>query len=767
MIAKHIPMRVVKKSSFRGLVEYMRDPQSKQERVGQVAVTNCHQDNPLDAAWEVQATQALNTTAATDKTYHLIISFAPNETPDADVLKAIEARVCEALGYGEHQRVSAVHHDTDNLHIHVAINKIHPARHTSHTPFFDYKILGAVCDKLEVEYGLVRVNHKAKKTGSENRADDMERHAGVESLMGWIKRECSDQLRQAQSWSELHAVLHSHGLELQPRGAGFVITNGEGVAVKASSVARDLSMGKLEQRLGAFVEPVNRPAPADAPPRAKKPPVAKVGQKPPPRSQGRTPPLGAVGTLPMEQGRRYEGRPTYARKIDTTLLYAQYKNEQQHMGAVRAERLAALRGRKVARIEAAKQAGKRRRIAIKLARGAGVNKRLLYALASKSLQADIAAINADYQREKRSAYEAHRRMAWADWLKQEAGKGSTDALAALRAREARAARAGNAVGGKSTNPAGTGPVPGIKPDNITKAGTVIYRVGATTIRDTGERLNVTRGDSQEGLEAAIRLAAQRYGSHLSVAGSEAFKERIAQAAARAHLNVTFDDPALERRRQELTATTTTTKEQTSHDRRSETDTGRGHRSGDGHAARSGTAGRQRAGRAGQRSGGHSKPDVGRVGTQPPPAAKNRLRGLSQLGVVQLAHGGEVLLPRDVPGHVEQQGTQRTDGVRRPIHRAGGISGPAARYVQERESKRALGFDIEKHRGYNERDSGPVAYRGLRNVEGVPLALLKRENEIIVLPVDPATARRLKRLAVGTNIELTDKGTVQTARGRSR
>ena len=170
MIAKHVPMRVVKKSDFRELVEYLNDPQEKQERVGRVTVTNCLQDDALDAALEVQATQALNTRSEADKTYHLLISFREGESPTPEVLEAIEARVCAALGYADPQRVSAVHHDTDNLHIHVGINKIHPTRHTIHTPYNDYKTLGEICEKLEREYGLEADNHTARKTAGENRA---------------------------------------------------------------------------------------------------------------------------------------------------------------------------------------------------------------------------------------------------------------------------------------------------------------------------------------------------------------------------------------------------------------------------------------------------------------------------------------------------------------------------------------------------------------------------------------------------------------------
>jgi Relaxase/Mobilisation nuclease domain len=43
-----------------------------------------------------------------------------------------EERFCKALGFAEHQRISVVHHDTDNVHIYVAINKIHPTTFTIH-----------------------------------------------------------------------------------------------------------------------------------------------------------------------------------------------------------------------------------------------------------------------------------------------------------------------------------------------------------------------------------------------------------------------------------------------------------------------------------------------------------------------------------------------------------------------------------------------------------------------------------------------------------
>ena len=211
MIAKRVAMNSIQKGSFAGLVEYILDAKNKSQRVESVRITHCLSDNPIWAIQEVTATQAQNTRAKTDKTYHLIISFREGEKPSKEVLKAIEDRICDGIGYAGHQRISAVHADTDNLHLHVAINKIHPKRHTIHEPYYDHRALGDLCEKLEVEYGLQRDNHNPQQTAS--RANDMEHKAGIESLTGWIKRECLEPLKSAKSWDELHKVLQGHGLE--------------------------------------------------------------------------------------------------------------------------------------------------------------------------------------------------------------------------------------------------------------------------------------------------------------------------------------------------------------------------------------------------------------------------------------------------------------------------------------------------------------------------------------------------------------------------
>lgn len=517
MIAKHMVMNVAAKSSFFKLVRYLTDAQGKQVRTGAVRVTNCFNDSAEVASLEVLNTQIMNTRSAADKTYHLIISFRSNERPEAATLAAIEDRLCDGLGFAEHQRVSVVHDDTHNLHLHVAINKIHPTRYTIREPFQAYWILAKLCDKLENELGLQKDNHTPRQVGAENRASDMEHHAGIESLLGWIKRECKEQMVGAQSWDQLHAALAENGLHIHPRANGLVITADNGTTVKASSVGREFSKPKLEQRLGPFQAASGR----------------QIARKP---------------------ARCYQKKPL-ASNVDTTALYARYRTAQADVLEGRAGEREQARARKERRVEEAKRSVHLKRAAIKLASMPRPAKKLMYSALTRALGEEIAAIKGSYQRERQAIDQKHRRSQWTDWLRREAETGDLQALAALRGRKRQGNPAGNSV---------TGPAPPHRPlppsghDSVTRKGTIIYSVGKGAIRDDGARLKVSVGADQDALQCALQMAIARYGERIAVNGSDAFREQVLMAAVAGRLRVTFADAALEQRRlQWLRASTTT------------------------------------------------------------------------------------------------------------------------------------------------------------------------------------------------------------------
>jgi hypothetical protein len=516
MIAKHIPMHAVKKSGFANLVRYLTDTQGKQERTGDVRLTNCIADDVELATWEVLNTQAMNTRSLADKTYHLIVSFRDGEDPDTSSLASIEERVCDALGFNGHQRVSVVHHDTDNRHLHIAVNKIHPKRFTIHEPFHAYRTLARVCDTIEDEFGLRKDNHMPRKVGAESRAADMEHHTGIESLLGWIQRGCKAQMQQAQSWQQLHAVLSTNGLRLHPRANGLVITAEDGTTVKASSVSREFSKPKLEQRFGPF--------------------------------QG-APEQEAA----LKAGRRYEKRPLGLRPR-TAKLYAQYQAAQAQVATIRARERERVRERRERRIEAAMRNVRLKRAALKLAKMPRQAKKLMYGALTRALRDEISEIKRESRQEFMSVSQKYRRCQWVDWLRHQAGRIDLDALALLRRRKPTLDMDRDAVNGS----AHLQPRPsGRRHDSVTKRGTIIYRVGASAVRDEGDSLRVSRGAEQDAMQAALRMALERFGKRITVTGSDAFKEQIIAAATAANLPIVFDDPALEQRHMYLTAPATT------------------------------------------------------------------------------------------------------------------------------------------------------------------------------------------------------------------
>lgn len=752
MIAKHVPMRSLKKSDFAGLAKYITDEQSKTERLGLVKATNCEADSLQAVIGEVLATQHMNTRAKGDKTYHLIVSFRAGEKPTADVLEEVEKRICAGLGYAEHQRLSAVHHDTDNVHIHIAINKIHPNKNTMHEPYQAYRALGGLCDLLEDEFGLQKDNHQGRKSVSEGRASDMERHAGIESLVSWVKKECLSEIRAANSWEELHQVLKENGLEIRQRANGFVIESEDGTQVKASTIARDLSKPKLEAKLGSFIE--------------------------------------SKGELSSKAKRKYSKRPTRFR-VNTTELYAQYQEEQKQLTASRKIEWVNAKGIKDARIDAAKRANRLRRAAIKLMGGDRVTKKLLYSQAHKALKSEIQSINRDHQAERQQLYEKYKRRAWADWLKQQALNGNDKALAALRAREQAQGLKGDTIKGdgqrRSDTPHQT--------DNITKKGTVIYRTANGSIRDDGEKLQVSQSANGNAVKEALRLAVARYGNKITVTGTPQFKAQVIFAAATLNLPITFSDAALEERRQQLVNRGNQYDQRNEQTRRGN-DRGRTDRRGNGGDGWRYTDNRRSAGQSepiggtsttangtrtdtdssgrndarNDRGNVYRKPHVTRIGGEPPSFAKNRLRTLSQLGVVRFARGGEVLLPGNVPGELEHQGAESAHQLRWGVSRSGGITTDQAlaadKYIAEREEKRLKGFDIPKYSRYTNQN-GAVTYGGIRNIDGQALALLNQGNETFVLPIDKANAQQMKRVRIGEVVTVNPQGMLKKSKGRSR
>ena len=215
---------------------------------------------------EIEATQAMNTRAKGDKTYHLVVSFRPEDearlTPEA--FRRIENVMAEALGLEEHQRLCGVHKNTNNLHLHVAYNLIHPDTLTMATGlYYDFQKLSKACRVAEAEFGLEVDNGIELSDPLEpkinQRAAAMEAHSGEQSFQSFAleQRELIlAEMADARNWHEVHQVLADHGIAIRPKANGLVLVDltGQG-AIKASALDKSMSRMHMETRFGAFTEP--------------------------------------------------------------------------------------------------------------------------------------------------------------------------------------------------------------------------------------------------------------------------------------------------------------------------------------------------------------------------------------------------------------------------------------------------------------------------------------------------------------------------------
>ena len=502
MIARRISMNSLKKSNIRRLINYLTDSQGVPARVQEVRITGCESENAEWAALEMQAVQKMNHRAKGDRTYHLVLSF--REEPSKEVMRQLEDIVCNKLGYGEHQRVSVVHGDTDNLHLHIAINKIHPHKLTLHEPFYDHKTLAVLCSHLEKTFQLEQGNHVFRGKSRETAAVNMERAGDLESLTGWIQRNCLKQMEKANSWESFHGVLSEHGLTLHPRSGGFVIRFGK-LHVKASSVSRMFSKANLEKKLGVF-QP------------------ARSSQK---------------------VQRSYCRKPL-TKSPATTALWEKYQEWVLENRKKRQQVLATIRARRDAELGAAKKSFDTRSMIIKHMTEGAVLKRILYSQNRTRLERKAKEIREKYLKEMQEARQGHPHFSWSSWIERKARSGDSAALEVMRARGRKRdmpAR-GNYLSGSSRE---TGASSGTT-KKVTRKGSCIHESG---LRETEKEIHLPKNAKDTLVQEALLLAAQKFGGAVEVHGTADFWGKVARVAGEQRLSISFVNPGLEKRRVEI------------------------------------------------------------------------------------------------------------------------------------------------------------------------------------------------------------------------
>ncbi|NDP64644.1 relaxase/mobilization nuclease domain-containing protein [Polaromonas sp.] len=285
MIAKKIPN--TKKSSGKsarvaGLCEYITEPELSNQ------VEKCIFSEAVNFLTDDLKSQTLEMIALSqeavkskDPIDHWVLSWQSNEKPTALQAQQAAAIFIKQCGLTGHQYITGLHDDTDNVHLHIAVNRVHPdtCKVIKINKGFDKEAAQqaiAIIEKRQgwsIEAGaryLTNDNAELVMDSATKRpqiftagkkplqptsaAQAMEVQTGEKSAQRIGIEQAAPLIAKATSWKDLHTQMAAAGLEYRREGSGAKVYVG-GIAVKASDVDRKASFGNLQKRFGPYQPP--------------------------------------------------------------------------------------------------------------------------------------------------------------------------------------------------------------------------------------------------------------------------------------------------------------------------------------------------------------------------------------------------------------------------------------------------------------------------------------------------------------------------------
>jgi len=299
MIVKKIPARRDSRHAgsrrakhVRDLVDYMRSPEKESplrdylvaymasqgfhdgpERLMQIGARNFVCDD-LDGQRAEMMAVAQAAVRSRNPIDHWLLSWRERELPSMGQVDETIGIFVKELGLSEHQCIFAVHGDTHNRHVHIALNRYNPVTGkvvTINKGFYKeaaHKAVARIVDqfgwKAEAEARYVIANGRPVLSGSakakkeqgkpalRNGATAFEVRTGFRSVQRIAQEEAVPIILAARSWVELHAGLADIGITYEAVGTnGAVLAVGD-EGVRSSQVSRHVGRTGLEKRLGPF-----------------------------------------------------------------------------------------------------------------------------------------------------------------------------------------------------------------------------------------------------------------------------------------------------------------------------------------------------------------------------------------------------------------------------------------------------------------------------------------------------------------------------------
>ena len=484
-------------SRIRKLVPYMLRGKGEERCTWYMAGNLEGLDRQEDAELAVEVMEVLqdgNVRAKGNKTYHLVISFHPEDRRLAPAeLEDVVRRAVTAAGLGERQYIAVRHSEQEHEHLHVAVNRIHPETLKIHHPYKAIPAFQALASILEKELGLHRVDRSRGRPES-HRARDFEAHRCIESFSGWARRTIGDATGYDRigSWPALHDELARFGVRLVRRGNGLAIVDATRpkLACKASALGRGWSKQRLRERYGEFV-----PGPE----------AAEVAR---------------------EQVQPYEERPL-GRALEDGL----WREYREALDAARRHR-EELREAMASRIQAARARHTER---FKLGHHAiaampipSQDKRSLYKTLAFERKCAERRLRATIKGWRAVTVDTHP-GSWKHFLAERACRGDQRALRRLR----------HQFRGPAIKSRGTRLRALSSRDRPTSRGTVVHNVGGgARLRESAGLIELLGDPSEVALEQLVRVAKQRFGTKsVALLGPRKVRERLSEMVAEQGLEI--------------------------------------------------------------------------------------------------------------------------------------------------------------------------------------------------------------------------------------
>ena len=210
---------------------------------------------------------AIEATRSKDPVDHWLLSWKEGEQPtQAQCNEAVEILKRHLSMNSNHLAVFALHRNTENYHLHVVLNRVHPdTLRVEDKGWCIDKAHKAIAEIIHaqgweaeknVRYvvdrsGEVTRANSMREPHPRSKARDYENATGEKSCERIAQERATPILRNAKTWMQVHEGMAQVDMRYERKGSGAMLWVGD-QPLKASCIGREFSRSRMEERLGEF-----------------------------------------------------------------------------------------------------------------------------------------------------------------------------------------------------------------------------------------------------------------------------------------------------------------------------------------------------------------------------------------------------------------------------------------------------------------------------------------------------------------------------------